>query len=333
MIKILEHINQTEFDALAPHPLQSFAWGEVRKATGLRVVRFGEYVEDKLAAVHQMTVHKLPKLSYYIGYMPRSTMPSMELLDFLHTWGKKEKIIFIKFEPDVPAEKFPRGLTSGKLRRSLHPLFAEWTQVIDLELAPEEIYKRFRKTTRYSIRHAEQLGVTAKEMSTDEGFAIFSDLYASTAERQGYHGHNSHYRKTVWRILHPAGVARIFVSFYQDKPKAAFLIFFWHNKAYYVYSGSTAEDRSVPATQHLMWHVIEEAKKSGAKTLDLWGSLPPDHKDKNHPWYGFTLFKSGFGARYVHMAPSLDLVIFPFLYRLYGVAYRLRSLFWKGGLG
>ncbi len=335
-VRIIEDEKEREaYDACAIHPMQSWAWGDVRIATGIRVVRFGRYDGERLSAVYQMTVHKLPKVSFFIGYIPRSGIPDKETESFLADWARKEKIIFIKWEPyqelasDMGHEKLSDIFSS--MRISHHPLFTEWNQEVDLTASADEILKRFKKNTRYSIRHAEQAGVTTCEMSTDEGFQIFADLYFSTANRQKYHGHTRKYHETIWRVLSRAGIARIFVAYYEGKPHAAYEIFFWHDRAYYPYSGSSSTDRHIPATQYLMWHVIQEAKKSGAKTLDLWGSLPPEY-DKKHPWAGFTLFKSGFGTRFVHMHPSTDQVIFGGLYRLYSIAYMLRALIWKGGI-
>jgi lipid II:glycine glycyltransferase (peptidoglycan interpeptide bridge formation enzyme) len=331
-VKILENVDVVAYDALAAHPMQSYAWGEVRTATGIRVVRVGEYSGDALVAVYQMTVHKLPKVSYYIGYIPRSLVPSENVVTFLREWAKKEKIVFIKWEPYVESESGDaRCRALPYLRHSSHPLFTEWNLEVDLTPTTDEILKNFKKNTRYSVRHAEQAGVTVREMNDAEGFAIFSDLYFSTTNRQQYHGHTRKYHQTIWNILSAAGIAKIFVAFYNDKPRAAYEIFYWHDRAYYPYSGSSAEDRNIPATQYLMWHVIQSAKAAGKTTLDLWGSLPPEH-DKKHPWAGFTLFKSGFGSRYVHMSASYDLVVMPVLYRLYSVAYKLRSLIWKGGM-
>ena len=335
-VKILHDITPADFDALAMHPMQSYAWGEVRKATGLRVVRFGRYENGELIDVYQMTVHKLPKVSYLIGYVPRSDIPDKATVDFLADWAKKEKIVFIKWEPYVQAETAGKNdsarlLALPHMRISSHPLFTEWNQEVDLTPSEEEIYKAFKKNTRYSVRHAGEAGVTAREMSDAEGFKIFSDLYFSTAGRKQYHGHTRKYHETIWNILSKAGIAHLYVAFYNGEPRAAFEIFFFHDRAYYPYSGSSAADRHIPATQFLMWEVIKVAKAHGAKTLDLWGTLPPDH-DKKHPWAGFTLFKSGFGSRYVHMAKSTDQVIMPALYHLYSAVYKLRSLVWKGGL-
>lgn len=331
-IEILEQFDRKEFDALAPHPLQSFAWGEVREATGIRVVRFGEFENGKMIAVYQMTVHKLPKVPYYIGYIPRSLVPSMEAVSFMHAWAKKEKIIFIKWEPYQSAKEGSAAMAAlPHMRLSRHPLFTEWNQEVSLLGTPEEVYQKFKKNTRYSIRRATELGATATEMSTDEGFQIFSDLYFGTVKRQEYHGHTRTYHKTIWKKMSDAGIAKIFVAFFDGKPQAAFEIFFWHDRAYYPYSGSADANRHVPATQLLMWQVIQDAKKAGLTTLDLWGSLPEEH-NKKHPWAGFTLFKSGFGSQYVHMTKSHDQVVFPALYHLYSGVYFLRSLFWKKGL-
>ena len=331
-IQILDSIDRNAFDALAMHPMQSYAWGEVRKATGIRVVRFGRYDGDTLTAVYQMTIHKLPKISYFIGYIPRSGIPDKMTVEFLQDWAKKEKIIFIKWEPYAEADKGESELrTLPHMRASAHPLFTEWNQEVDLTPSTEEIYKRFKKSTRYSVRHAEQAGVSVQEMSNDEGFQIFSDLYFSTVGRQQYHGHTRKYHKTIWDILSAAGIAHIFVAFYEGKPHAAYEIFFWHDRAYYPYSGSSSKDRHIPATQYLMWHVIQSVKEHGAKTLDLWGSLPEEH-DKKHAWAGFTLFKSGFGTRYVRMTKSHDQVVSSVLYRLYSAVYTVRSMVWKGGV-
>ena len=335
-VRIIENENEREaFDALAIHPMQSWAWGDVRQTTGIRVVRFGRYDGDRLIAVYQMTVHKLPKVPFFIGYIPRSGIPDAETVAWLDAWARAEKIVFIKWEPYQAIASLERDETLAKLylgmRVSRHPLFTEWNQEVDLLASTDDILKRFKKNTRYSIRHAEQAGVTVQEMSTDEGFQVFADLYFSTANRQKYHGHTRKYHETIWRTLSRAHIARIFVAFYEGKPHAAYEIFFWHDRAYYPYSGSSSTDRHIPATQYLMWHVIQEAKKCGAETLDLWGSLPETY-DKKHPWAGFTLFKSGFGTRFVHMHPSTDQVIFPALYRIYSIVYSLRSLIWKGGI-
>ncbi len=331
-VSFLDSISPESFDALAAHPMQSYAWGEARKATGVEVLRVGERDSaGNLAAVFQMTLHKVPKTSYQIGYVPRSAVPSAAVADFLYAWAKKNKIVFIKWEPYVEESTGAKPIAQlAHMRASRHPLFTEWNQEVDLSKTEEALLASFRKNVRYSIRHAETSGVTIREMSTNEGFEIFADLYFGTTKRKAYHGHTRSYHRKIWNAMHGAGIARIFVSFYEGKPHAAFEAFFFNGRAYYPYSGSSDTHKHIPSTQLLMWEVIRAAKREGMQVLDLWGSLPEKH-GKNHPWAGFTYFKQGFGSRFVHMLASHDLVVLPLLYKAYSAAYRIRKAFWSSG--
>lgn len=322
-IRTIENIDSKEWNTFAIHPMQSYEWGEARKKTGVRVVRFGEYENNLLKAVFQMSIHKLPGLPFFIGYIPRSSMPSKEIADFIFSWAQKEHLIFIKWEPYAEGD-----ISLSHMRKSPHSLFPEWNQEIDLRQEEDVIFRRFRSTTRYAIRTAEKLGVDVREMNSEEGFKIFSDLYFQTTDRQRYHGHTKKYHKTIWDILSASGIARMFVAFYEERPLAAFEIFFFGDKVYYPYSGSSNTDRKVPGAQYLMWKVAQIAKDEGKVAFDLWGSLPPEYK-KKHSWQGFTFFKKGFGTNYVHLCPSTDQVIRPLLYMLYNLVYTLRSLVWK----
>ena len=51
-------LNKTEIDTVATHPIQSWVWGEFRKAWGNEVVRF---------KFGQITLHKIPFFIYKIG--------------------------------------------------------------------------------------------------------------------------------------------------------------------------------------------------------------------------------------------------------------------------
>ena len=55
------------FNAVANHPLQTWEWGEARKETGLEVIRVGEFDNNELKHVFQMTLHPVPKTSWKIG--------------------------------------------------------------------------------------------------------------------------------------------------------------------------------------------------------------------------------------------------------------------------
>ena len=319
MIKIIpDDFSSTEYNKQAFHPLQTWQWGEARKKTGVEVLRLSDGNN-----VFQLTIHSLHPTDLKIGYLPRSVFPSKNVLDFLIDYCKKNKIIFIKIEPNV--EKSKLQVTSYKLQSSPHPLFPSWTQVLDLNKTEDELLKSFHSKTRYNIRLAEKKGVVIKEMSNKEGFEIFSKLYFETCKRQKYFGHSPKYHKIVWENM-KKDLAHILIAFYNDIPLASYELFYFKNVFYYPYGGTSLEYRNLMPSNLLMWETIKLGKKLGAKKFDMWGSLGPNYEQSND-WAGFTRFKEGYSTKFVEFVGSYDLVINPILYKIYNAIYSLREIY------
>lgn len=325
MISILkDSFDQKAFNQCASHPLQAWQWGDARKAMGLKVLRIGEIAENssELMTNFQITFHPLPKLPYSIGYIPRSAWPSPAVLDFLHDYGRKNKIIFFKFEPNVLKKDLLDGF-SHSLTPSTHPLFPTWTQILDITPTEDELLMKMHSKTRYNIRLAQKKGVEIKEMSNQAGFDIFTRLYFATTDRQKYYGHTQKYHQIIWDHL-KHDFAHLLIAFYQDTPIAAYELFLFHDRWYYPYGGSSEQFRNVMAANLLMWEAIRLGKQLRARSFDMWGSLAPDYSSAD-PWAGFTRFKQGYGAEFVEMAGSYDLVVNPTIYKVYNTVYKLRS--------
>ncbi|OGK22042.1 hypothetical protein A3C23_03080 [Candidatus Roizmanbacteria bacterium RIFCSPHIGHO2_02_FULL_37_13b] len=366
-IKIISEKTDAErFNNLAINPLQSWEWGEARKKMGIEVLRLGEFSarggssserdkEFALKNVFQLTFHKIPYTRFTIGYLPRSVIPSRQVLDFLKNEAKKRNCIFIKIEPyvissNVKAQdsKFQRktesDLTIKQLNNvtiSSHPLFPSWTQLIDLTKSEDELLKNMHQKTRYNIRLAEKKGVEIREMTNDEGFGIFAKLYFDTCRRQGYRGHTYKYHQIIFETLKDK-IAHIFVAFYPEKgkmtPLSSFELFTFNDVCYYPYGGSALENRNLMGANLLMWEAIKFAKRSGAKKFDMWGSLGLEYKELssvgpstelrtnlNKDWIGFTRFKEGYGTEFVEFVESFDLVINQLLYTGYNIVNAIRK--------
>ncbi|MFA6017265.1 MAG: peptidoglycan bridge formation glycyltransferase FemA/FemB family protein [Patescibacteria group bacterium] len=327
MIKIIsDDFSSMQYNKLALHPLQTWEWGEARKKTGIEILRIGDGKN-----VYQLTFHKIPKTDFKIGYLPRSVFPSKDVLEFLIDYSKKNKIIFIKIEPDV--EKVSNNETMKQYNNmtiSSHPLFPTWTQILDLTKTEDELLKSFHSKTRYNIRLAEKKGVVIKEMSNDKGFEIFSKLYFDTCKRQKYFGHTKKYHKIIWESL-KKDLAHILIAFYNNVPLASYELFYFKNILYYPYGGTSIEYRNLMASNLLMWETIRLGKKLGATKFDMWGSLGPNY-DKTDPWSGFTRFKEGYATKFTEFVGSYDLIISPFLYRIYNLANSLREVYLKFSL-
>jgi len=320
--------NSPEYESRANHPMQSWLWGQARQEMGIEVLRTGEYDgKGKLTNVFQLTFHNIPYTKYKIGYLPRSIIPSKEKINLLHGYGRLNKIIFIKIEPYVINNNKLQIADYEFIKKSPHPLFTEWTQIIDLTLPEEELLNKMHHKTRYNIRLAQKKGVSIREMSDEKGFKIFSKLYFDTCQRQKYFGHTNRYHQIIWENLKNQ-VAHILIAFYQNTPLAAYELFFQKDVFYYPYGGSSTEYRNFMAANLLMWEAIKLGKKLGAVKFDMWGSLPPNY-DQNNDWAGFTRFKEGYGGKFVQMVGSYDLIVNPALYKIYNALYLGRQFYLK----
>jgi len=326
MIKIVEITeNKEEYNKLATHPLQSWEWGEFRKAQGYKVIRLGKVDNDRLKNVFELTLHKIPHTSFTVGYLPKSSLPTKEVVDKLKEIGRKEKIIFIKFEPNVESREGDKqtmvklGLVSGK------SLFTKYTSVIDLAKKEDELLKTFKPKTRYNIRLAENHGVVIKEDNSPEAFEKYLDLIFETTKRQGFYAHNKKFHRQQWKVMQRAGISHLLTASWHGQTLAAFLLFVFNDVLYYPYGASTREHKEIMAPTLLLWKAIKFGKKMGCKSFDLWGDIEPN-PPANHPYFGFHRFKEGFSPKLVEFIGTYDLVINPTLYTIYQIADKLR---WK----
>jgi len=298
--------------------MQSWEWGEAREQMGLEVLRL---VDGK--NVFQLTIHPLPHLPWKIGYLPRTVVPTEKVLRHLTDYGEKNKIIFFKIEPYV--EKSKIQIKNKKIIKSKHPLFPSWTQMLDITKREDELLKNCKSKTRYNIRLAQKKGVIIKEESNEKGFEIFLNLYFATCKRQKYYGHTPRYHQIIWNNLKEK-IAHLVIAYCQNEPLAAYQLWKFKDRIYYVYGGSSEKHRNLMAANLLMWEAIKLGKKLGAATFDMWGSLSPNY-DRNDPWAGFTRFKEGYGTEFVEMIGSYDLVVNPGLYRIYNLSHGLRNAY------
>lgn len=327
-IQLVNQIDPKKWDSLINHPLQSWAWGEFRKSMGVKVVRIGVFENKKLVDGWQLTFHSVAHLPFTIGYFPKGPAPTKEMLETLARFGRQQKSISIQLEPDITSAE-PVALTSFPgLKRAHHPLFTNYTFVLNLTKSENELLAAMHPKTRYNIRLAQRKGVVVKEDSSEAAFSAYLALSAETTQRQGFYAHNQTYHRHMWKTLHEAGIAKLFTASFDGKIITAWIIFCWKNTVYYPYGASSRSHREVMAPNLMLWEIATWAKKQGYFYFDLWGAMGPN-PDTNDPWYGFHRFKEGYAPELVEFIGSFDLIIHPSWYRLYTAADSLRWVFLK----
>lgn len=331
ILQELKSGEQKIYNLAVSHPLQSWEWGEFRKKTGVKVVRFLAGARNRLAKGFQLTIHKIPPTPWSIGYLPKSHLPTTEVVEELTKIGQENHCLFIKLEPNVISSQSPHILISQhpNILISLRPLFTKYTFQIDLTKSEEELLGQMKEKTRYNVRLAQRYGVTVKEDNSPEAFKIYLKLMAETTKRQKFFAHDEQYHRLLWQTLHPAGIAHLLVAqlLMPDSrfpiTLAAWILFTFNKVLYYPYGASSSEHREMMASNLMMWETMRFGKKIGCQTFDLWGCLGPN-PDKGDPWYGFHRFKEGYGGKLVEFVGTYDLVLKPTLYKLYNLVDNLR---------
>jgi lipid II:glycine glycyltransferase (peptidoglycan interpeptide bridge formation enzyme) len=307
---------EEEINKIAIHPLQSWQWGEFRKAWGNDVIR---------TSFGQIIFSKIPFLGLTIGTFIKGPTPTRTMLNELRIMGKENNAIFIKLEPNVISDD------TSLLKKYCVPgkrLFTPETFIIDLTKSEDDLLRNFSSKTRYNIRLALKHGVIVEEDNSDEAFEKYLELTFTTARRQGFFAHTKKYHQLMWRYLKPAGIAHLLVAKYHPpslkasagrggKILATWILFVWKDTLYYPYGASSEEHKEVMANNLMMWEAIRFGKKLGLKKFDLWG------KEEGK---GFTKFKEGYNPQVVRFLGTWDLIINKPLYVFYRLAEYTRWL-------
>lgn len=308
-LKTVTEEQKREFNKLATHVMQSWEWGEFRKTLG-PTLRFALYDRDKMVEAFQLTLHKIPLIPYFVGYLPKGPLPDQEMAKALKVIGKKYHCALIKVEPDIIKEPNVDPL----FRPSSKPYFTKYNYVLDLTQSEEVIFKNMHPKFRYNIKVAQKHGVVIEERTDDEALQIHLDLYFETIARQGFHGHNRNYHQRVWKALKKAGMVKLLIAFYTPEgsrekiPLSSWMLVNFKDTLYYPYGGSTERYKNVMASNLVAWEAIRLGKRLGLKKFDLWGAGNLQ-KGSHDSYFGFTQFKSRLGAELVEYIGTYDLVL------------------------
>lgn len=315
-----------QFNAVVEHPLQSWEWGEFRKATGLTVERLGFFEAGQLKKALQVTFHPLPVMSKKIGYLPKGFMPDADQLSSLKELGKKHQALFVKMEPNI-AQKVGLPSAHDQIIKFLlendavpgRPLFTKYTFQLDLTQPEDKLFANLNNKTRYNVNLAYRKGVTLYENTSAEGMEQYLEILKETTTRQGFYAHTPDYFRTMWKTLGDSGMLRIFNAVYENTILVSWIVFVFNNVLYYPYGASRDVHRDVMASNLMMWEMIRFGKREGCQMFDMWGSLGPE-PDPKDAWFGFHRFKKGYGGDLVEFVGTFDLVLNQPLYQLFKVA-------------
>mgnify|MGYP001563600926 FL=1 len=333
-IKDLTDKETWEKFSLATSPnnfLQGWNWGEFNLALKRQIFRLAVYDNEQLVGVC-LVVKQVTKLGNYL-YIPRGPILRNwhkheefdQLTSYLKDLAKNEDCIFIKIEPPVGDSKDNRELFQNRgFRSAVTFVQVEDAWLLDLSKNEDELLADMRKTTRYLVRNEVKSGVRIEISASQTDILEFVEMLYSTATRKNFVNHTKDYYIKQFEMLSRDNEMRIFKAIKDNKVLAMAVISFYGEMASYLHGASVETTQSVG--YGLQWAAITEAKRRGMRYYNFWGVVKDKHFYPGHPWYGFSLFKRGFGGfKYVYLRAQ-DLPINNTKYLIYRHAEKLRRL-------
>lgn len=254
------------------------------------------------------------------------------VLNDLQSFAKKEGAIFLKIDPDVilgtgvPSQGHDSidehgQITMSELKRrgwiySSDQIQFKNTVLIDLTSSNEELLARMKQKTRYNIRLAEKKGVVLR-VGSPKDFGMLYKTYAETSVRDGFVIRDEEYYRTVWKLFMDSNepTCEPLMAEVDGEPVAAIFVFYFAERAYYVYGMSRNLHREKMPTYLLQWEAIKHARARGCKIYDLWGA--PELFDESDSMWRVYRFKEGLGGKVVRTLGAWDFAPNPVWYKLY----------------
>ncbi len=318
MVETKQITQKGEWDAfLKTHAeanfLQSWEWGAFHERINHPIVRTGFYENNLLKGVMLSVVEPARRARYLtVPGGPIIDWENAELVKAVHTSmraiARENSCVFVRVRPQLlnteqSREIFKRmGFTAAPIH-----LHAQLTLQLDLSKSEEELMMEMRKNTRYELKKALSGNLRVEHTTDPNSIRSFYELQVELAKRQKFVPFSFPYLFEQFSLFASQNFAYLYSAYHQNTLLAQAFIIFYGNEAVYHYGVSTPEGREYPGAYLLQWEAIMEAKRRGMKRYNFWG-IAHEH-EKNHRFYGLSIFKRGFGGEEVEYLPAQDLVI------------------------
>jgi len=322
MLKVTEITNKKIWDKFLEEDykgfypfFESWEWGEVQKKIGFEVIRIGLLDKEKLIGSVQIVKVNAKRGNYFhLRHGPilinHSVGNYTAILKYLKNLANSSNVNFIRISPLIEdTTEVNKVLNSLGFRNSpIHNMDAEICWILDITKSEDELLSQMRKSHRYLIKKSLKEEIEILQITkSDTNFEKFLGLYKKLANKRHFTMHKG--LKEELDILGQSNKAVLFLAKKGGKILGGALIDFAGNMAIYHHGAIDDEYRDLNVSYLLQWVAIREAKKRGKKIYNFWGIA--SNESKKHPWYGLTLFKTGFGGEKKQFMHAKDLPLSP----------------------
>ena len=299
------------------HVLQTWEWGQFKRRWGWTPRYLLSPAHDAAALVLRRTISPLNLNLLYVPKGPALDYANAATVDRvlgdLIEVARRERAIFIKIDPDLPAAD-QLILRDRGWRFSAEQIQFRNTMLIDLTPAEDQLLAAMKPKTRYNVRLAEKKGVVIR-LGTLADLDLLYAMYAETAQRDGFIIRPLDYYRDVWGRFIQSGLGQPLLAQVDGDVVAGLILFHFADSAWYMYGMSRNVHRDKMPNYLLQWAAIRWAKALGCTRYYLWGA--PDELTEADSMWGVYKFKEGLGADFTPHVGAHDYVISPLGYWLY----------------
>ena len=308
---------QTWEDLVAEHEeanfLQSWMWGDVNKQLNKKTCRMGYFDNGKLIGVMVVAVEPARRGRYLS--VAAGPIIDWSREDVVEAWreslvelGEKEDCVFARVRPQLLAlDSNEHTFSELGFRKAKMHLEAELTSQLDLTKPLEELQADLRKNTRREIKQAKKRGIKVTQFTDPSIVQEFYEMQLQTAKRHNFVPFALDKLQAEFDAFSKSDNVFLYSSHTAEGEliAQAFVVFYGAEASYH-YGASTELGRTEPGAYLVQWKAIQEAIKRGCKRYNFWGVVHPE--DKQHRFYGVSVFKRGFRGADVEYLHAHDLV-------------------------
>ncbi len=293
-------LKKSEFDYF----LQSWQWGEFQSlGLGKKIFRLGFYDRGLLVGVC-LAITEKTRFGEFI-YIPRGPVFDWENLNLvdqiifcLVNFFRNQHYFQLRIEPLILADnlKIAEKFTNARFVKAIKSIQVERAWILELQNSTEEeLLKNMRKNTRYYIKRGQKSGLTVDFSTSIESLHEFLDLLEQTSARKKFLVASRDYLEKEFVFL-KNNILQVATAKFAGKAVAAALIAFYGKEASYLHAATAEDTLKLEPSYYLQWECIRYAKSLGLSQYNFWGVVSEQNYHKNHPGYGYSNFKRGFGG-------------------------------------
>lgn len=284
------------------HPLQSYAWGELKKPNW-QPLRIEISKEEEAISIVTILTRNIPIVGKRFGYIPRGIFVKeskdfKEVLEELKSYSNEVGLTHLMIDPDINFNRSKNGLNgrlpieealiSSGFKECGDQIQPNRTVILDLSKSEEELLADMRSKHRQYIRKSERNGIRIRQGGKSD-IDAFCSIIKDISKQRGYLLHDSDYYKKVWKEFGQNTV--LFIAEKGKEVLGSYFLLLSSKNAYEMYGGCNRDGNKLLANYLLKWTAIRHCKKIGKRFYDQWGA------EFKYP--GLVQFKEGFGGKII----------------------------------